>query len=216
MSQNKKEYRPELLLEEIDFKKQINITPETEVIKKYNFLKDLKKDISFISIVSISLFAILGNISIYMFHKNPPSVTYIPKQINLSETDLIKNTANVAAKNLLNFNSLNVFDSKLKDYFYKDNFEQWKSKLKQVGIYDKIINNKGEVLTDINDVNIISKVIVHGMVRTIVSIPFTQRYIDKNENTFYQGNLTLTIIENPEKENQFLIYNTNISMEEKN
>lgn len=210
MSQPKRENRPDIMLEEIDFKKE---TPEIitpKLSKKDKFFKDLKKDISFISVVSIALFAVLGNVSVYMWKKNPPSVTYIPKQINMSETDLITNTAHKAASNLLNFNATNINNSQLNDYFYKNNFEQFKNTLKQIGIYDKVVNNKGQVETEILDVSLMSKTIVHGMVRNIITIPFNQVYSDTNEKTVTQGRLVLTMVENPDKDNQFLISNTHI------
>lgn len=210
MNNNKKEYRPEIILEEIDFKKlpEENIAPL--INKRAKFLKDLLKDISFISIVSITLFSVLGNFSIYMFQKNPPSITYIPKQVNLSETELITKTAYETSKELLNFNLEKLNNSSLKKYFYADNFEQWKATLKQIGIYDKVVNNKGIIATDITEVNLVSKVIVHGMVRNIISIPFTQTYTDINEKTVTEGQIVLTMIENPEKNNEFLISNTKL------
>lgn len=209
MSQLKRDNRPDIVLEEIDFKKKPEEIIQTPP-KKYEFLKNLKKDISFVSVVSIALFAILGNVSVYVWNKNPPSVTYIPKQISLSETDLITNTAYKAATTLLNFNSTTINNPSLNDYFYKNNLEQWKNTLKQIGIYDKVVNNKGEVATDIQEVTVISKTIVHGMVRNIVSIPFSQTYTDKNEKTVTQGKMILTMIENPDQDNQFLISNSHI------
>lgn len=210
MNTNRKEFRPEIMLEEIDFKKPQEDKLEPVINKRTKFFKDLKKDISFISVVSIALFAVMGNVSIYMLKKNPPSVTYIPKQINLSESDLITTTAYQSAKTLLNFNADNINNPSLKSYFYNNNFEQWKNTLKQVGIYDKVVNNKGAVTTDITEVNLMSKVIVHGMVRNIISIPFTQTYLDKNEKTVTEGRIVLTMIENPEQDNQFLISNTHL------
>lgn len=208
MNQNKRENRPEIMLEEIDFKKEEKIKPQLS--KKDKFFKDLKKDVSFISVVSVALFAVLGNLSVYMWKTNPPSVTYIPKQVNLSETDHITNTAYKAANNLLNFDSSNINNSQLGEYFYKNNFEQFKTTLKQLGIYDKVVNNKGKVTTDILEVNLMSKTIVHGMVRNIVTIPFVQTYSDNNEKTVTQGRMVLTIIENPDENNEFLISNTHI------
>lgn len=240
MTQNKREYRPEILLEEIDFKKpteEVSTPLPPALDKKSRFFKDLKKDITFISVVSIALFSVLGNISVYMLKTNPPSVTYIPKQINLSETDVISRTANEAAKNLMNFNATNInsysnnsnnntsinktpvattSQDSIQDYFYKDNFEQWKSTLKQIGLFDKVVNNNGSVSSELGDVHLMSKVIVHGMVRNIISIPFTQTYVDKKEKTMTQGRLILTMIENPDQENQFLIYNTQVFLGDSN
>lgn len=208
MNQNKRENRPQIMLEEIDFKKEEKIKPPLS--KKEKFFKDLKKDISFISVVSVALFAVLGNLSVYMWKTNPPSVTYIPKQVNLSETDHITNTAYKAATNLLNFDSSNINNSQLGDYFYKNNFEQFKTTLKQIGVYDKVVNNKGKVTTDILEVSLMSKTIVHGMVRNIVAVPFIQTYSDNNEKTVTQGRMVLTIVENPDENNEFLISNTHI------
>lgn len=209
MSQIKKDNRPEILLEEIDFKKTTEETPPPPINQKHKFFKDLKKDISFISVVSIALFAVLGNVSVYMFHKNPPTVTYIPKVVNLSETDKIINTAYTASTSLLNFNSENINNIN-KDYFYKNTAEQWQQNLKQIGIYDKVLNNKGNVTTKITEVNLTSKSIVHGMVRNVVSVNFSQTYTDKNETTYNDGKLIITMIENPDQENQFVISNTNL------
>lgn len=208
MSYIKRDNRPEILLEEVDFKKSTEeVIPQ--INKKRKFIKDLKKDISFISVVSIALFAILGNVSVYMLNKNPPTVTYIPKVVNVSETDKIINTAYNAGNSLLNFNadSINKIN---KDIFYKNTDEQYKQSLKQAGIYDKVLNNQGNVNSKITEVNLVSKSIVHGMVKNIVSIHFSQTYTDKNETTVKNGKLILTIIENPDQENQFLISNTQL------
>lgn len=208
MSQIKKDNRPEIILEEIDFKKNTEEIVQP-VNKKHKFFKDLKKDISFISVVSIALFAVLGNVSVYMLHKNPPTVTYIPKVVNFSETDKLINTAYSAANSLLNFNT-DTINNINNDFFYKNSSEQWKQNLKQAGIYDKVLNNQGSVISKINEVNLISKSIVHGMVRNVISINFSQTYTDKNEKTITDGKLIVTMIENPDKENQFLISNTTL------
>jgi len=214
MTELKKENRPSIILEEIDFKKpSVDVDTNSEP-KKYQLLKELKKDISFVSIVSITLFAILGNISIYMLNKNPPSVTYIPKQVNLSESDSIIKSANIAANQLLNFNSTSLNNTQhLNNVFYKDGLQQWQSTLKQIGLYDKVLNNKGDVSTKILGTEIMSKTIVHGMVRNIVKIPYLQTYQDQHETTVTEGSLILTIIENPDQENQFLISNSHIFTE---
>lgn len=211
MNSLNKNTKPVIFLEEIDLKKKHEeiLQPQQN---KYKFLKDLRKDISFISVFSIALFAILGNISVYMWNKHPPSITYIPKQVNMSETDLITNTAYKDATNLLNFNYNNINNTSNADYFYKDSFEQWKNILKQLGIYDKTIKNQGEVNTNIKNVNLVSKTIVHGMVRNTVSLDFVQTYYDKDETTVTHGTLFLTMIENPDKNNQFLIYNSQLSL----
>lgn len=203
MVQNKKIKTPEIILQEvpdIDFRKQIK-----PLDKKRQFLKTLKQDISFISVVSIALFAVLGNVSVYMLQKNPPSITFIPKQINLSENIIIKNTAQIAAKDLLNFNYENMFSESKKQYFYKDNFEQWKSALKQSGNADKVINNKGSVTTSILSSHIVYKNIANGMVRNFVTIPFSQDYQDSNEKTQIKGRMLMVMVENPDQAEQFLI-----------
>lgn len=213
MTELKKENRPEIILEEINFKKPTVDVNTTDEKKKYQLLKELKKDISFVSVVSITLFAILGNISIYMLNKNPPSVTYIPKQVSLSESDSILKSANIAANQLLNFNYQSLNNQTNNNIFYKDGLQQWQSTLKQIGLYDKVINNKGNVSTKLLNAEIMSKSIVHGMVRNIVKIPYIQTYSDKVENTVTEGNLILTIIENPEQDNQFLISNTHLFLD---
>lgn len=214
MTDNKKEYKPNLVLEEIDFKKPVDETPQMIVDplvdKKTTFFKDLKKDISFISVVSIALFAVLGNISVYMWKTHPSSITYIPKQINIAENNELSSTAYKAAQSLMNFDSTTINNSNLKNYFYKNNFEQWQSILKQIGLFDKVVNNKGTVQTELYNINVMSKVIVHGMLRNILTIEFTQNYSDTNEKTITQGKLVLTMIENPDQENQFLISNTHV------
>lgn len=212
MTELKKEHRPEIILEEIDFKKHTvdTDTNNNQHSKKYELLKELKKDISFVSVVSITLFAFLGNLSIYMLNKNPPSVMYIPKTVSLSESDSIVKSANIAATQLLNFNSESINKNTSNNLFYKDALQQWQLTLKQIGLSDKVINNQGTVSTKIFNTEIMSKTIVHGMVRNIVKIPYTQTYTDKNETTVTQGNLILTIIENPDQENQFLVSNTHL------
>ena len=107
MTELKKEHRPEIILEEIDFKKTSVDVDTNNQPKKYELLKELKKDISFVSVVSITLFAILGNISVYMLNKNPPSVMYIPKTVSLSESDSILKSANTP------LSLISIFTSKL-------------------------------------------------------------------------------------------------------
>lgn len=208
MSQIKRDNRPEILLEEIDLKKSTEDIAQP-INKKRKFIKDLKKDISFISVVSIALFAVLGNVSVYMWNKNPPTMTYIPKQISISETDKMMTTAYNSANQLLNFNYENINNIK-NDYFYKNSLDNWKQSLKQSGIYDKVLNNKGSVTTKLSEVNLISKSIVHGMVRNVISVTYSQTYQDKNETTVTNGQLILTIIEDPDHDNQFLISNTKL------
>ncbi len=208
MTELKKEHRPEIILEEIDFKKTSVDVDTNNQPKKYELLKELKKDISFVSVVSITLFAILGNISVYMLNKNPPSVMYIPKTVSLSESDSILKSANIVANQLLNFNAESLHQNTSNNLFYKNALQQWQITLKQIGLSDKVINNKGTVSSKILTPEIMSKTIVHGMVRNIVKVPYIQTYTDKNETTVTEGNLILTIIENPDQENQFLVSNT--------
>ena len=216
MNELKKENRPQIILEEIDFKKNVSDIHETDKQKNSKFKEffdDFKKDVSFIGVVSITIFALLGNFSLYMLRKNPPAVTYVQKQVNNSEINEINTLAFNSSKELLNFDYQNSESKDLNKYFYKNGLNQWKDNLKQSGLYEKLLSYGVKTTTQIQDVKTISTSIVHGMVRNMVLITFTQTYDEESKQTIVDGKLMLTIIENPDQNDQFLISNTTLLLD---
>lgn len=196
------------LLKKIYRKKKIKFDSFLNTNNKdpYNLLNHTKKPLSESSSLYAGLwvasFLLMGFVDSGFNWGTDPTVL----SATVDKPQMITNQAHNAAINLLTYEATSPENIALTSpLFYQDGFSRWEQYAKNNSLISPELANNGDFLPELNDSTITDITGKHGMTYYHTLTPIKVHYLFNEQDITIEKQLLLTLVENPEKHNEFLI-----------